>query len=232
MEGARAVKSALVAGDVREIVVLDGAFDEMEIETPSISPVQLTVVDEAAFGRFSDVQNSQGILAVVRMGLRSQERLLDLDRILAVDGVQDPGNLGTLIRTAAWFGIDGVVAGPGTVDFFNPKTVRSAMGGLFDVHLAESEDLASFLDDAARKGFGRFGADLDGESSETWRPPGPTVLVVGNEGSGLSAQVQQRLDGRVTIGGRGGRGGRGVESLNVAQAAGILMYEWTRRASE
>ncbi len=103
------------------------------------------------------------------------------------------------------------------------------MGGLFDVEVAEVDDLVEFLRLAASKGFACYGADMVGERAESWQPGEKSVLVVGNEARGISREVGERLDQRVTIGG-GGR--QGVESLNVAQAAGILMYVWTARVSD
>lgn len=145
---------------------------------------------------------------------------------MALDGVQDPGNAGTLIRTAAWFGIEGLIAGPGTVDLHNPKTVRSAMGGLFGLALTETESLADFLQAAKGGGWQIAAADTEGTPASEWRPGLPSVLVVGNEGQGISGPVLEVIDERVSIEGRGDR--VAVESLNVAQAASILSYLWTR----
>lgn len=225
IEGVRSVESALDAGaDIREIIVLPGALESRPDLLPRVDD-RLVIVDDSTFDRFSGVEASQGVLAVAAIPERSEERVLASSRILALDGVQDPGNAGTLIRTAAWFGIEAVVAGPGTVDLFNPKTVRSAMGGLFDVAVAEPADLATFLAKAQRVGFTCYGADMKGEDVGRWQPEDPSILVVGNEGGGISDAVHARLDARVTIPGSARRSG--AESLNVAQAAGILMYLWT-----
>lgn len=229
VEGVRGVEAALAAGHVLDVVTIEAADRNPEIDRLLASVESFVTVDEATFRRFSDVETSQGIVAVVKMEDASPGRLLDLDRVLALDAIQDPGNLGTIIRTAAWFGIEGVVAGPGTVDFYNPKTVRAAMGGLFDVTLAETNDLALFLDEAIGRGFRIYGADLYGKSVDSWRPSPRSILVLGNEGRGISPAVQKCLSDRVTI---GGAPTRGVESLNVGQAATIMMYEWSRRVSE
>lgn len=231
VEGARAVDSALEAGAaLREIVIRRGdAYAEQMPWSPAVQHERIAVVDEETFQKLSAVETSQGVLAVLDVPDQSTERVLAAKRILALDAVQDPGNAGTLIRTAAWFGIDAVVAGAGTVDLFNPKTVRAAMGGLFGVELAVANELAAFLDTASDAGFASYGADMRGEDAALWKPAERAVLVVGNEGSGLSAAVAKRIDGRVTI---PGAGRPVVESLNVAQAATILMYLWQGRVSD
>src|SRR5690625_3046549 len=136
--------------------------------------VDVKVVDEPTMARLSDVMASQGVLAVVRMPDRDASRLVGYERVLALDGVQDPGNAGTLIRTAAWFGIAGVLAGAGTVDFFNPKVVRSSMGGTFDVALAATDDLAAWLHEAKGRGVHVYAADMDGTAAEAWQPVAPS----------------------------------------------------------
>jgi TrmH family RNA methyltransferase len=141
-----------------------------------------------------------------------------------LDAVQDPGNAGTIIRTAAWFGVDALVAGPGTVDFFNPKVVRAAMGGLWDVRLSRTDDLVVLLDRLAAAGFHRYGADLEGMRLRDWSPRVPSVLVLGSEAHGVSPEIAAAVDDRVTITGSPRR--HGAESLNVAVAAGILMQHW------
>ena len=241
VEGVRAVQSAVDGGaEVIDLIVERRRADDADFAAivtqvgdlmqADATVVDVKVVDEPTMARLSDVMASQGVLAVVRMPDRDASRLVGYERVLALDGVQDPGNAGTLIRTAAWFGIDGVLAGAGTVDFFNPKVVRSSMGGTFDVALAATDNLAAWLREAKGRGVKVYAADMDGTTAEAWHPVAPSVLVVGNEGSGLSSDVAACVDERITIAKVNG-GGRGVESLNVAQAASILGYLWTRRAT-
>jgi TrmH family RNA methyltransferase len=150
--------------------------------------------------------------------------LYRLHRVLVLDGVQDPGNVGTILRTAAWFGLDAVLGGTGTADFYNPKVVRASMGGLWDVPVARSEALGEDLKTFKSNGFELVGADLDGLTLDQWQPESTGVLVLGNEANGISPEVRLLIDRYVTISGRGKRGG--TESLNVATAAGILMHRW------
>lgn len=226
VEGVRSVESALQAGaPLVEIVV-----SEEKIVQPRIASVvkgaglPVHVVSAREFGRLGEVETAQGILAVARIVLLPEVELARMERILVLDGVQDPGNTGTIIRTAAWFGIEAVVAGPGTADFFNPKVVRAAMGGLWDVGLAESGNLPGLIARFKAAGHTVCGADLEGRPVSSWKPDGRTVLVLGSEAHGLSAGVRDALDTRVLIEGSPRR--RGAESLNVASAAAVLVHHW------
>lgn len=230
VEGVRSVRSALRAGapvielvvseDVREDPEVHVLVEEAEVPVHTCSPEE--------FARLSDVENPQGILAVVRA---RREELTDpsrFERLLALDAVQDPGNAGTLMRTAAWFGVDGVVAGKGTVDLYNPKVLRAAAGAHWELSVHVHEELARLIDEARGAGLASYAADVEGRSIDGWTPELPSVLVLGNEGHGLSEAVGRRVDRRVRIdrpsGGRGEAGG--VESLNVAVASGILVHRW------
>lgn len=229
IEGVRSVEAAVSAGaPLIDLVVSESRMGDERVQAlmqQASVPVFALPADE--FGRFSEVQTSQGVLAVARTDLAQEERLFACRSILVLDAVQDPGNVGALMRTAAWFGVDAVVAAPGTADFFNPKAVRAAMGGLWDVALLQTEDLSSLIDRLRSTGFACYGADLSGESAVSWSPSLPSILVLGSEAHGLSKPVQGQLDGRVAIAGSPRRAG--VESLNVAVAAGILIYQWMVR---
>jgi TrmH family RNA methyltransferase len=194
-----------------------------ELSGMASGPVDVFVVPDSIFERMSDVEQSQGILAVLDQRLVSLASLESADRIVALDGVQDPGNVGSVIRTAAWFGVDAVVAGPGTVDMFNPKVVRASMGGLWGVQLAVAEDLSGALRRLSESGYACYGAAMDGMAVRRWRPRLKSVLVLGSEAHGISPAVSSALEGLVAVPGRPGV----VESLNVGVAFGTLAHHWT-----
>jgi RNA methyltransferase, TrmH family len=229
IEGVRLVESALVGkAAVREIVVTPAAAGDPRVRVLiNTAGVPVSAVSEREMSRLSDVETSQGVLAVAGMPRSPTGDLDGGARVLALDGVGDPGNAGTLIRTAAWFGIDRVVFGPGSVDPYSPKVVRAAMGGLWDVAVFSSGDLAGDLGNLRAAGFRVYGADLSGRSCDEWRPEERSVLVIGSEAHGLSDGVRQVLDEAVRIPAAGLEGA--AESLNAAVAGGILLYEWTRR---
>ena len=189
-----------------------------EVEVP------VEVLPDRVFSKLSGVQHSQGILAVVWCHLVEASALWAVHKVLLLDGVQDPGNVGTIIRSAAWFGVGGVLAGPGTADFFNPKVVRATMGGLWDVQLAVTDDPASWLKQAGEQGRVRYAADLEGTEVTAWKPAPGGVLILGSEAHGIGEALRAEIDERVTIPPFAAL--RGVESLNVAVAGSILIYRW------
>jgi TrmH family RNA methyltransferase len=183
------------------------------------------VVAARDLDRIADTSTTQGLLAVARTERVEPGALTGA--IVALDRVQDPGNVGAILRTAAWFGADAVLAGPGTADPFGPKAVRAAMGGLWDLKIASTDDLATDLEKLRARGLAVYGADLDGEPARLWTPARDAVLVLGSEAHGLSDEVVALLDARVRIAAPSPTGAvRGVESLNVSVAAGVLLHRW------
>jgi TrmH family RNA methyltransferase len=185
--------------------------------------VPLLDVSDAEFASASDTDSPQGILAVGEQPRATAADVLgrmgESSCALLLDAVQDPGNAGTMLRSAAAFGAAGVIAVTGTVDLWGAKVVRSAMGALFRQVVAH----ASWEEvDAALGGAELWGADGAGEpvSRLHGERPGRLVLAVGNEGAGLSADARGRARRLVAI-----PIAPGVESLNAAVAAGILLYE-------
>ena len=170
-------------------------------------------------------QRRRGVLALASMPTPTLKCIACMSKVLVLDGVQDPGNVGTLIRTAAWFGIEAVVAGPGTADYFAPKTVRATMGGLWDVILERVEHLSGFLATNVRAGVDVRVADMAGVSIEDWKPKGQSMIVIGSEAHGISEDVRTAALGAVTI--TGMDQSKAVESLNAGVAGSILMSHWS-----
>lgn len=226
VEGVRALDAAIRAGaPLVEIFVTEQALSDSHVsDLLDKTVVPVYVLTEIEIARLSDVQTSQGVLAVVRTLSIPEEKILDQRSVLVLDGVQDPGNVGTIIRTAAWFGTDVVVAGTGTADFFNPKVIRASMGAVWDVLLARTRSLPDLLIHLNEAGFSLFGADLKGTDVRKWHPSLPSALILGSEAHGLSADTRRLVHETLSITGRADH--PGTESLNVATAAGILIYQW------
>ena len=184
--------------------------------------IELADVDEREFATAADTDSPQGILAIARVPYYSLDALTPVPntaRYLVLDAIQDPGNVGTILRTAAALAATATLALPGTVDLWNAKVVRSAMGAHFDhpaLHCTW-EDLTLFL---GRGGIALWGAELRGTPVSREGTPARLAIAVGNEGAGLSPAVRAAADRLVSLPLPGD-----VESLNVAVAAGILMYE-------
>jgi TrmH family RNA methyltransferase len=227
VEGVRSVESAVAAGaPLVEVLVTEEARADNRVRAIlDRVTVPVHVVAANDLDRIADTSTTQGVLAVARAERAEPDSLTGA--IVALDGVQDPGNAGAILRTAAWFGADAVLAGPGTADPFGPKAVRAAMGGLWDLRIAATDDLAASLKLLRARGLALYGADLDGEPAHAWSPPHDAVLVLGSEAHGLSAEVAALLDDRIRIAAPPDAGAvRGVESLNVSVAAGVLLHRW------
>jgi TrmH family RNA methyltransferase len=180
----------------------------------------VTHVSDADFASAAETDTPQGVLAVAEVP-RADLHALPAGplRLLVLDAVQDPGNVGTLLRTAAAFGVAATVALPGTVDLWNAKVVRSAMGALFHrpTFSLTTGELAGFLEG---RGVALWGADAHGAPVHTLVPPARLAIAVGNEGGGLTPAVRELADRLVSI-----PISDDVESLNVAVAAGILLHQ-------
>ncbi len=225
-EGVRSVEELLRSDlDILGVLIapqLDGAPRGLALrERVREKAIDTSVVSELEFRSAAETESPQGILAIASIPERALETLSgrELLRILVLDAVQDPGNVGTLIRTAAALGADATIALPGTVDLWNAKVIRGSMGAGYHHHAlhASVEDLIAFLD---RESVSLWGADTGGTPVGDVRPPMKLALAVGNEGAGLSSSLRERTTQTVSV-----PISATVESLNVAVAAGILLYQ-------
>jgi len=183
--------------------------------------INLFEVKNAELDKISTLQTPQGFLALVHIPKNKELDLKELKNefTLVLDGVQDPGNMGTIIRTADWFGFKNIICSADSVEVFNPKTVQATMGSLARVNIYEA-DLPALLE---KNTIPVFGALLDGESiyKTQWGAEG--LVILGNEGKGISAEVIKKVNKPVTIPKIGE-----AESLNVAVSAAIFCAELVR----
>ena len=185
------------------------------------------IVAEKVFRGLSQTQTPQGILAVVRMRTRSVDRLLSGSSFLLLETIQDPGNLGTILRTAEGAGMDGIFMNRTCVDIYNPKVVRSTMGSIYRVPFVYVDDFCGLLKRMKDEGIRLYAAHLKGlDNYYDADLSGRCAFMIGNEANGLSYEVSALASEYVKI----PMAGR-VESLNAAMAAGILMYEMRRQKS-
>lgn len=227
-EGVRVVEELLAAGIGIRLAVVSPALEETErgraLGEALEKRVEVERVGPGRMDALAETRTSQGVLVVAETPRPTfaGTALADRATVLVLDGVQDPGNLGTLARAAAAFGCGALLCLPGTVDPWNPKAVRASAGALFRMPVltaAVGESLA-WLEG---QGFTLLGADAAGEPVEDAPLPERVALVVGNEGAGLDDAVRSRCDRIVAV-----PMGGGTESLNVAVATGILLYVITR----
>ena len=176
-------------------------------------------VDASEFASAAETESPQGVIGIADIPDRSLASIPPgwTGVVLVLDGVQDPGNVGTILRTAAALGAVATIAMPGTVDLWNAKVVRSGMGAHFH-HLAFGSTWDELDGFRKRSGAVTLGADAAG--GELGPAPRSVMLVVGNEGAGLSAEARARVDTLVGL-----RISPPIESLNVAVATGILLHQ-------
>ncbi len=215
IEGFHLVEEALQAGDVVEMMI------EESVEVPKgwdLTKVPMTTISKDITKTISDTEAPQGLFAVCR----KKTNAIDLTihrRFLLLDRVQDPGNIGTMIRTAEAAGIDAVLLGDGTGDLYNPKVIRSAQGSHFHIDVAQG-DLFNWVKEMKGASIPIYGTALkDALPYKEIIPTTSFALIVGNEGSGVSPMLLDQTDRNLYIPIYGKS-----ESLNVAIAAGILLY--------
>lgn len=175
--------------------------------------------------RISCLITPQEVLAVVETPVYSMELIDYEDFILVLDGIRDPGNLGTIIRTADWFGIKQVVCSPDCVEWTNPKTVQATMGSFTRIRIYES-DLVRFFNNK-RNEAPIYGAFMQGDDIRTLAFEKNAVLIIGNEGKGISPEVEKCVTRKIHIPSFA-KNGDHAESLNASIAAAVSMYEMRR----
>lgn len=226
VEGFRFVEEALISSfNVPYIFVSESAKDkyvDFNIEKMLKEDTEVYFVKENIFKELCETVTPQGILAVVenrKVDLQNEEGFYVL-----VDKLQDPGNMGTIIRTAHASGALGIITTKGTVDIYNDKTLRSTMGSIFNIPIIEDNDL-ELLNNLKNMGFKLIISSLDTDNNfydiDLHRK---VIIAVGNEGNGISEEVYALGDEKVKIPMPGG-----AESLNVAVSAAIMMYEAVRQ---
>ena len=191
---------------------------------------EIIEVTQEELSRASLQKTPQEVLAVfVQPSYDLNPEVIKSSLCLALDDVQDPGNLGTIIRLADWFGIEHIFCSTGTADVYNPKTVQATMGAIARVKLHYC-NLSDFIGKASEKNIPIFGTFLNGENIYTQPLPKNGIIIMGNEGNGISEQIAQKVSHRLLIPNYP-QGCETSESLNVAVATAIVCAEFRRRVA-
>ena len=213
VEGMHLVQEVLTSDwEVETIILQEGVSTPIEISADKI-----TYVTENVMQHLTDTKTPQGIVAIVRM---KESGLANMQKLLLLDAVQDPGNVGTMIRTADAAGFDGIVLGEGTVDLYNDKVIRASQGSIFHLPILQT-NLLAYTAELKQLGIAIWGSTLEQASPiHQLKVPDKVALIVGNEGAGVSQQLLKEADQRVHIPIFGQ-----AESLNVSVATGIMLYQ-------
>lgn len=237
VEGLKVINEAIQENvDIRHIVVCDGCDNSEMIESHlkyEMARLDFIYVPQNIFKIISDVENPQGVLAVIGKIKKYKEAEqtpktsninLDEDIILALDDIQDPGNLGTILRTADSVGLKQILVSKGTADAYNPKVVRSTMGAIFRVNVIECENLKETLKELQSKDYKVMTTSLKAKKSIYEVDYKKKIIVIGNEANGVSKEILNIADEKVIIPMLGK-----TESLNASVATGVILYEYVRQ---
>ena len=219
VEGIKMVKEAIIENQEIELIIIKEDF-KLDFDKKNI---KLITVTNKIFNEISDVKTPQGILAIIK---KNQKQKLDSNSeyILALDSLQDPGNMGTIIRTADSANIKQIIINKTTVDPYSPKVIRSTMGAIYRINIIEVEDLEKTLKELQSKTYKIITTDLKSNKSIYDIDYKKTVVVIGNEANGVSEEIQKIANEKVIIPMLGK-----TESLNASIAASIMIYEYVRQ---
>lgn len=210
-----------------EKVYLSESFEQKRGKEMNLSGLPVEVLSDKVFSHVSDTKTPQGILCLIKQKKVDLSEMLEKTTpfLMVLDNLQDPGNLGTIVRTAEGAGVTGIIMSRDTVDIYNPKTIRSTMGSVYRMPFFYVEDILEFLEDLRGQGIRTYAAHLDGANNydeESYKEA--CAFLIGNEGNGLRDEVAKKADIWIKIPMYGQ-----VESLNAAIASSILMYEVSRQ---
>ena len=237
IEGIKMLEEAINENaSIEKIVICEDCSDSGIIPQKlmyTIAKYDCIYVSKKVFEILTDVVAPQGILAVIREPAKDEKIYYNTDLILALDGIQDPGNLGTILRTADSVNLKQIIVTKNTADCFNKKGVRSTMGArrggggmgaILRIKVIETDSLVKTLKEAKKNKFKVVATSLDTENSIYDIDYNKKVIVIGNEANGVTREVQEMADNKVKIPMLGK-----TESLNASVATGIMLYEYVRQ---
>ena len=227
IEGVKLIEEAIKEKvDIEHVVICEDCMEEGIFDKKlmyEIAKLDCVYVNSKVFSGLTDVMNPQGILAVVKKSNKEPKINYDEDIIIVLDGIQDPGNLGTILRTVDSANLKQIIVSSETADAFNSKVVRSTMGAIFRVNVIKSQDLVKDLANMKEHGFEVVVTSLNTNNVIYDIDYTKKVIVIGNEANGVSKEVQEIADNKVKIPMIGK-----TESLNASVATGIMIYEYVR----
>lgn len=228
LEGDKIVREYIMAGNRVTLLAGKPEWIDGEDEKTLRGADEIVTVSYEELRRISSLRTPHNVLAVAPMKKTSfSDDILAGNLTLALEYVQDPGNLGTIIRIAAWFGIRNIICSPDCVDFYNPKVIQATMGAFMHVKVFYTS-LEEVLSRAQQQGYSIWGTTMDGQSVYESELGSEGIILLGNESKGISEKLLGNVTERITIPGPE-KQLAGIESLNVSMAAAIVCSEFARR---
>ena len=228
VEGVKLVKEAIEEkANITKIIVSKDAINTELVQKnlgDYLKSREYVQVPENIFKLISEVEKPQGVMAIIEKYSKETQIDYTQDIILALDDIQDPGNLGTIIRTADSCGLSQILVSKGTADCYNSKVIRSTMGAIFRVKIIECENLLDTLKEVQKDNFKVVVTSLNTKTSIYDLKLKNTAIVIGNEANGVSQEIIDMADNKAIIPMLGK-----TESLNAAVATGVILYEFVRQ---
>ncbi len=228
IEGIKLVKEAIEEkANIKQIIICDNCEDSGIIPKDlmyEIAKYNCVYVTENILKTMSDVNAPQGIMAIIERNNNENNIDYNQDIIVVLDDIQDPGNLGTILRTVDSIGLNQILVSKGTADCYNPKVVRSTMGAIFRIKIIECADLEQTLKEIQKNNFKLVVSSLQTNNSLYDINFNKKVIIIGNEAKGVEPQIQKMADEKIKIPMLGK-----TESLNASVATGIILYEYVRQ---
>ena len=228
VEGVKLVEEAVKENaKIKQIIVCEDTTRTYEIPTHimlEIARYECISVSNKIFNIITQVTNPQGIMAIIEKNAQDAQIDYSQDIIVVLDDVQDPGNLGTILRTVDSIGLNQIIVSKGTADAFNSKVVRSTMGAIFRIKIIEVENLAQEIKEMRKHHLKLMVTSLQTKNSIYDIDFNKKIIVIGNEANGVSKEIQDMADEKAKIPMLGR-----TESLNASVAAGVVMYEYVRQ---
>lgn len=228
IEGVKIVKEAIEEkANIKYLIINEEVLNTELVQKhlgQELSKRDYIEVPSNIFKLISDVENPQGVIAIVEKENLEENIDFEQDVILALDDLQDPGNLGTIIRTADSVGLNQILVSKGTVDAFSSKVIRSTMGAIFRVKIIECEKLPLTLEKIKNNGYNIMVTDLEASKSIYDIKFQKKAIVIGNEANGVSREIKDLADIKAIIPMLGK-----TESLNASIATGVILYEYVRQ---
>ena len=211
---------------IEKVFISETLFNRKKQEL-NLDGLKVEILSDKVFSHVSDTKTPQGILCIVRQKKTKLEGIFAQNpaHLMILDNLQDPGNLGTIVRTAEGAGVSGIILSKDCVDIYNPKTIRSTMGSIYRMPFLYVEDLENTIDEVKKQDIKVYAAHLQGKNNydeENYKIG--CAFLIGNEGNGLRDEIAEKADIWVKIQMQGQ-----VESLNAAIASSILMFEVCRQ---
>jgi TrmH family RNA methyltransferase len=223
-EGFKVVNDAIIAKqEIIQLLVKGSVANDLRtkelMSAAARQSVPVDVIADLEFDKMSALDTPSGVIAVIK----KMNDFIEINKpYIVLDAIKDPGNMGTIIRTAVWFGLTNIVIGKTSVDLYNPKVVQATMGSLFSINATENQDLPMFLETLKTQNYTVIATSLQGKDLPDLEvAPNKTAILIGNETTGLDPKILEFATHLYKINGSGL-----AESLNVSVAAGIVMFRF------